>query len=90
MKSDDMRPSVFATPLPFRLRLASLKSARQSVARIVRSYAKGEIDPATYKGVLYGLQNLLAFMKSEHDYQIERRLDEIEDEVGRARQERRN
>ena len=73
------------TPLAFSLRLRSLTSARQSVARLVREYGRGNVDYATYKGLLYGLQTLLSFMKAEREYQIEEKLDRIIDQMEKER-----
>lgn len=75
------KPEPETPSLDFNLRLASLKSARQSVARIVREYGKGRVDEKLYKGVLYGLQTLLAFQKAEAEHEIERRLEEIEQAI---------
>ena len=73
---NDNRTNV--VPLPFALRLASLKSCRQSAARLVREYGRGRIDDATFRGVLYGLQTLLAYVKTEKDFDVEKRLDALE------------
>lgn len=75
----------YCAPLPFRLRLASIKSSRQTMARLTREVAKGLISVQDFKTVAYGMQNLLAYHKAEADARIEERLTEIEDELDRRK-----
>lgn len=60
------------------LRLGSVKSTRQTLARLIRAYGRGEIDERTYKAILYGASHLLSAFRLEIDSSIETRLSEIE------------
>ena len=60
------------------LRLNSLENSRRSFARIIRMYARGEIDRNVYRDLCYGLTGFLSYWKLEKDCQIEDRLDAIE------------
>ena len=61
-----------------RLDLKSPDATRRTIGRVIRKYAKGEIDEQLFKGVLYGLQSYLAWFKFERDLDIEKRLEELE------------
>jgi hypothetical protein len=76
---DAFEPADKPTPLvPWNLRLASLKSARQTVARLCRTYAQNEIDRDTFKTLLFGLQVLRSFFSAEFEIDVEKRLQAIE------------
>ncbi|MEX2443327.1 MAG: hypothetical protein WD492_06970 [Alkalispirochaeta sp.] len=72
-----------ARPVPFDLRLRSLKSSRQSLARILRAWGRGEIDEATAKTACWLLSMYLGYLKAGVEEDIERQLKELE---GRVRQ----
>ncbi len=67
--------------LPFVLRLRSLKASRQTHARILREYAKGTIDTETYRAVVWGLNNYLAYLKAEQAEELERRVIALEERL---------
>ena len=67
--------------IPFDLRLRSLKSSRQTHARLLREYARGTIDEPTYKALIWGLSNYLSYLRAEREQELERRLDAIEERL---------
>lgn len=69
---------VYPKPLEFRLRTRTLKTARQTFARIFRTYAEGKIDHETFRNMIYGLSNYLDYLKTEAEINILDRLAEIE------------
>ena len=75
------RTGDYGEPAPFSLRLRSIKSARQTLARILRERGKGNIDRETFRDLIYGMSHLLAFMKTEKELDIEERLQVIEDRL---------
>ena len=66
------------TPLCFDLRLRSLKSARQSYARLIRERARGNVPDKDFKSILWGLNGLLAYLKAESEEDFEIRLQALE------------
>lgn len=68
--------------VPFNLRLGSLKSTRQTFARILRAYAAGTIDQDSFKAMVYGLGGFLAVFKAEVDGDFDDRLTAIEERQG--------
>ena len=71
-------------PVKLKLSLNTLANCRKSLARVIRLYAARELDERTYKGLVYGLANLVSVYKTEKDIVIEERLKTIE-EILRAR-----
>lgn len=67
-----------AYPIPFQLRLGSIKSCRQTMTRLVREYGAGKVDDGTYRAVIWGLGQLISYWRLETDLRIEDRIDAIE------------
>jgi hypothetical protein len=53
------------------------KSARESLARIMRRYFEGEIDDKVFKNLVYGFSVLCAYYKLAQDQDIEAKIDEV-------------
>ena len=68
-------------PIFFALRLRSLKSTRQSMARVLREYGKGTISQQVYKDLIYGISQFSALLKTEKEFDIESRLLQIEEVI---------
>ena len=47
------------------LRLNSIKQVRLSTARVLRTYARGLIDPVVFKNLIYGLNVLTTVYRAE-------------------------
>ena len=69
-------------PLPFTLRLRSLKSTRQSMARVLREYGKGNISQKIYRDLIYGISQFAFLLKTEKEAEIETRLQAVEESIG--------
>lgn len=65
----------------FLLRLASLKSTRQTFARLLREYAAGRVDRDTFRDLCYGLGGFLAVFSKEIDNDFDDRLTKIEERL---------
>lgn len=70
-----------ARPVPFSLRLASVKSTRQSFARIIRAYGKGLIEREVFRDLVYSLSSFAVLLKMETDGDIDKQLAELQREV---------
>ena len=68
-----------------RLRLNSLENTRKSYARILRMYARGELLPAFFRNLVYGMTGFLSYWKLEADLEIEKRLEAIERRLEQGR-----
>ena len=66
---------------PERLNLSSPNACRTTIARLIRAYHRGTIDETAYKGILFGLNTLLAFYKFEKELDMESRLDALEQKL---------
>lgn len=66
------------------LRLRTVKSSRQSFARILRAYAKGELDDTIFKAMVNGLNVYLSYLKTESEQTIEVRLTALEESLKRG------
>jgi len=67
--------------LDFDLRLRSTKSTRQSFARILRGYARGEIDEQTFKSLVWALNQYTGLLKLQTEEDLIKRMDEIEKQM---------
>ncbi len=67
MKTDREKDDT-GLPLPFNLRLTSLKGVRQSMARLVRHYSQGRLEDRTYRTLIWSMGQLVHSFKAEHDY----------------------
>ena len=74
----DATPADGVTPLPFHLRLGSPKAVRQSMARLVREHARGNVETAMFRTTVWALGQLVNVWRFEKDAEIERRIEEIE------------
>lgn len=79
--------------IPYNLRLRSLKSSRQSLTRIIRSWGSGEVETVTAKTAAWLLQVLLSYHKEAETAEILDRLTKLEKQLkeleeGRNREKR--
>jgi hypothetical protein len=65
-------------PIPYNLRLRSLKSSRQSLTRIIRSWGSGEVSTADAKNAAWLLQVLLSYHKESELVEVMDRLTKLE------------
>jgi len=65
-------------PIPYSLRLRSLKSSRQSLTRIIRSWGSGEVSTADAKNAAWLLQTLLSYHKETELVEVTDRLAKLE------------
>jgi hypothetical protein len=79
-------------PIPYTLRLRSLKSSRQSLTRIIRSWGSGAIETATAKNAAWLMQVLLSYHKETEIIEVmdklakmEKRLKELEEVKSREK-----
>lgn len=70
-------------PIPFAFRLASVKSARQSMSRLIREYGKGNIDRDAMRDCVYAISHLSNLLKMEHDSDLDKRIEELEAAIAR-------
>jgi len=63
------------------LRLNTLKNTRRTFARIIRLYARGEIQRDLYRDLCYGLGGLLSYWKTELDAEVIDRLEALESAI---------
>lgn len=61
-----------------RLNLSTLEATRKSYSRVLRAYARRELDTEYFRALIYGLTGLLNYWKTEKDLEIEKRIEEIE------------
>lgn len=76
--NNDSIQKIAPRPIAFDLRLGNLRSARSTFARIIRGYGRGEIAEDVYRSAIYGLSGLLAYLKTDQEIELERRLEAIE------------
>ncbi|TVR12190.1 MAG: hypothetical protein EA385_00085 [Salinarimonadaceae bacterium] len=75
---DDRSEGGTPRPVPWDLRLGSIKGARQSLARLIRGHARGEIDAATLRTLTWAIGQLVGVWKVENDGAIEARIARLE------------
>lgn len=61
-----------------KLRLNTIKNSKNSLARIIRLYAQGQIETDTFKALVYGFSYYLNFLKQTD---IVQKLDDLEEKV---------
>jgi hypothetical protein len=62
-------------------RMNRIPEARMQMTRLIKAYYLGEIEPVTFRNLVYGLSTLLAFQRAELDQELEKRLDAIEEKL---------
>jgi hypothetical protein len=67
---------------PPRIALGDYKSARHSLARIIRMYFRKELDTEHFRNLCYSLNILLSYDKFEKETELERRMSELENRRG--------
>lgn len=61
------------------LRLNSISNARRSLARVIRLYGRGEMPDREYRGLVYGLSQLVGAFRAEFELvEFEKRLTALE------------
>ncbi|MCF7939506.1 MAG: hypothetical protein K9L68_12975 [Spirochaetales bacterium] len=65
--------------LPYALRLRNLKCSKQSFARLLRAYSRGEISQEFYKDLIYGLSQYAHYLKMHSEQEILERLEKLEE-----------
>ena len=81
MQRNEEEPVEGATPLPFVLRLGSVKACRQSMTRLVREYGKGRVDSTTFRTTVWALGQLVTYWRLEKDLEIEKRIEALESKL---------
>ena len=71
--------------LSWKPRLGSLKTTRQTMARLFREWAGGNVDDQDFRTGTWALSQIVGAYRVEKELEIETRLREIEDEIGRAK-----
>lgn len=66
-----------------RFSLSTISATRRTFARVVRAFAKGELDPLSYRLLVYGLS---AYVKCS---EVEKEINDFEERL-RALEERQN
>ena len=74
-KNKNLTPS---HPVPFDMRLGSLRSSRQTLARIIREWGKGTLSEQDAKTGTWLMSAYLGFLKLESTEDVEKRLAAIE------------
>ena len=69
-----------STTLP-RLDLKDATATRRTIGRLIRRYARGELDEQVYKSVLYGLQHYLSWYKFENELDLLKRIEALEERL---------
>jgi hypothetical protein len=67
---------------PPRIALNDAAAARRSLSRVLRMRFRGELDSATFRDMVYGLNCLLGFDKLQKETEMERRLAGLENKRG--------
>ncbi|MDC7220807.1 MAG: hypothetical protein PQJ59_12805 [Spirochaetales bacterium] len=76
---------VMASPqkrLDYDLRLRSIRSTKQSFARLCRSYARGEIEQEVFKTMVWALSQYTGLLKLSNEEEILKRLEILEEKLG--------
>ena len=63
------------------LRLNTLPNVKRSYARIMRLYARGEIDRELFRDLCYGFTGFLGYWRLEADQEIIARMQDIEERL---------
>lgn len=63
------------------MRLNNVKNARASLATLIRKRERDDISDADFRALVYGLSQLLGYLRTEADLRIEERLDAIESKL---------
>ena len=71
-------PHVPGKGLGFDLRLRSLTSSRQSLARLLREHSRGTVPPALYRDLVWGMSQFLGYLKESQAQDLETRLSALE------------
>lgn len=80
-KFEDENKQRESAGVPLTLRLRSPTSTRQTLARVIREYGRGNLDRDMYKDLVWGISQFLGAFRIERDLEIEKRLQEIEDQL---------
>jgi len=72
--------------LPFQLRLRTSKSAKNTLARIGRAYASGEIEADVFKNMTWFMAQYIFYLKNDEAVDFDCRLTAIERTLGKPRE----
>jgi len=64
--------------LPFQLRLKTSKSSKNTLARIGRAYAAGQIDAETFKNLTWFFSQFINYLKLEDNIDLLCRVEALE------------
>jgi len=64
-------------------RMETIPEARRQLERLLRANLQGNIEPATFRNLCYGFSVLLQYHKAEMDQELEDRITEIEEKLGK-------
>ena len=62
----------------FQLRLRTIKSAKNSFARLIREFAAGHVDDKVFRSLVYGLSGFINMLKLQLETNLEEKLKAIE------------
>ena len=75
------RKEGFPCPIDMKLQLNTVKNTRNSMARVMREYTRGQIEHVTFRNLVYMFSQLIAIHRLEKDIDIEKRLLELEQKI---------
>ena len=80
MSDHEINPdSPLGIPPPLTLRLNTISNARRSLARVIRLYGRGELPDRDYRGLVYGLTQLVGAFRAEFELvEFDKRLTALE------------
>ena len=84
MSDSQLYPAPEPPPTPkLTLRLNTMTAVRKSLARCIRMYGRGELEDRQYRGLVYGLSQLVGAIKIEKDLvDFKERLEALETSRG--------
>ena len=71
-------PPAAGKGLGFDLRLRSLNSSRQTLARLIREYGRGAIPQDVFKDLVWAMSQFLGYLKESQTQDLEARLAALE------------
>ena len=70
-----------------RINTKTHNTARISLGRLIRSFQHGEVTEKDFRALVYGMNCLLGFYRLDCELEIEKRLEAIEDQLERQKDE---
>lgn len=86
--SDKTMNDIKQGPIPFSLRLRSIKSSRQTLARLIREWGRGNITEADAKTATYLLNILLGYHRAGLEESVELQLADLKKRITKLEKEK--